>query len=167
MSGVLAPAARAGKFHFNSDVSFFLGSLGMEGTLVGLGNEVAVVTLTGFGTVKAMCENNGGNQAPGRNPISVSTEQTKEFVTNENGNALVEIIAPDPSEPEFAPSPTSKQAGCPNGNWTVEIVEGSTNWTAANVLVKDDFGNVQLDLDFTCTTFFVGDIATGIECEES
>jgi hypothetical protein len=168
LSGILVPAARAGKFHFTGNsVTFFLGSLGMEGTLAGLGNEVAEVTLTGYGTVEAMCQNKGGQQAPGRNAIVVNTQQTEVFVTDQNGMALVQVIAPDPTAPGFEPSPTPKQAGCPNGNWEVDIVDGSTDWNAATIVVKDEFGQVQLDLSYTCTTFFENGVATDIECVES
>lgn len=165
---VMAPAAWAGKFHFNS-IDFSLGgSLLVKGFLAGLGNDVAEVTLTGFGAVTALCENKGGNQAPGRNPIEVTAQQTDVFVSDSNGRALVQVIAPDPTAPEFEPSPTPKEAGCPNGNWNVVgIIDGSTDWTAATIVVKDGLGQVQLDLSFTCKTFFEDGVATGIECEES
>jgi hypothetical protein len=167
LAGILVPVAQAGKFHFNS-IDFSLGgSLLMEGHLVGLGNEVAEVTLSGYGSVVALCENNGGKQAPGRNPIQVGVQETGIFVSDSNGRALVAVIAPDPTAPEFAPSPTPKEAGCPNGNWSVVgIIDGSTNWTAASVVVKDEDGQVRVELMFACTTFFEDGIAIGVECEE-
>jgi len=162
---MLVPAAWAGNFHFNS-IDFGLGgSLVAQGDLAGLGNEAAEVTLTGQGFVTAMCENNGGQQAPGRNPILVSVQQSGVFVSDENGHALVEVIAPDPTSPEFEPSPTPKQAGCPNGNWAVVgIVDGSTAWTGATIIVKDESGQVQIELSFVCTTLFEGGLATDISC---
>jgi hypothetical protein len=164
----LVPAAQAGKFHFNS-IDFNLGgSLVLEGSLVGLGNQAAEVTLTGYGTVSALCQNKGGQQAPGRNPIYVSAQQSGLFVSGDNGRALVRVVAPDPTSPEYEPSPTPKEAGCPNGNWdVVGIEDGSTNWTAARVVVIDELGQVQVDLFYSCTTTFEDGLATGIACVES
>jgi hypothetical protein len=165
----MVTTAQAGSFRFNS-IDFSLGgSLLMLASLVGLGNDVAEVTLTGYGTVTALCQNKGGQQAPGRNPISVAMQETGLFVSDNNGRSLVRVIAPDPTAPQFEPSPTPKEAGCPNGNWNVVgIVDGSTNWTAASVLVKDSLGQVQIDLFFTCKTTFSEDgLATGVTCQES
>jgi hypothetical protein len=53
-------------------------------TVLGLGNEQAFVTLTGYGTVKAPCENKG-DASPGRNPIKMNVTETDEFVTDSNG----------------------------------------------------------------------------------
>ncbi len=162
---MLAQAAQAGNFHFNS-ITFELGSLIARGTLVGLGNQAAEVTLTAYGKVTALCQNKGGNQAPGRNPIAVDTQETDHIFTDENGNAQVEVTAPDPTFADVEPSPTPKEAGCPNGNWTVVgLVDGSTNWTAARVVVKDESGQVQLDLSFTCTTLFTNGVATDVSCD--
>jgi hypothetical protein len=165
---ILVTTALAGKFHFNS-VDFNLGgSLVMEGSLVGLGNDVAEVTLTGYGTVTALCENKGGTQAPGRNPILVEAQQTGVFISDSNGRALVRVVAPDPTAPEYAPSPTPKDAGCPNGNWeVVGVEEKSTNWTAARVVAKDELGQVQIDQTYACVTTFENGLATGITCTES
>lgn len=164
---ILVQAAWAGKFHFNS-VTFDLGSLVMNGDLVGLGNDVAEVTLTGYGTVQAMCQNKGGQQASGRNPIRMSVQQTEVYTTDSNGRALVQVIAEDPALSHFNPSPTSKQAGCPNGNWqVVDIVNGSTDWTAARVVVKDTAGLVQIDQSYTCTTFFENGVGVDVNCVEN
>jgi hypothetical protein len=168
IASLATQTARAGKFHFNS-INFSLGgSLLFQGTLVGLGNEEGEVTLLGFGEVTALCENNGGKQAPGRNPIVVSVVESGVFNTNSNGRALVEVIAPDPEVPEFAPSPTPKQAGCPNGNWNVVgIVEGSTNWTGAEIIVRDEAQQVRIHQTYNCTTFFEDGVGVAISCEET
>lgn len=164
---VFVPAAFAGQPHFNS-LNFSIGSsLDFLGVIVGLGNENAQVNLTAVGTVTAICQNKGGKQAPGRNPISVQVEQTVTAFVDENGRATVLVEAHDPTSPEFAPSPTPKEAGCPNGNWiVVGILEHSTNWTAAYVQLLDEAGIVQIDLSFTCTTFFENGMATGVACVE-
>ncbi len=167
LAGLLAQATQAGNFHFNS-LTFELGSFIARGNLAGLGNQAAEVTLTAFGKVTALCQNKGGQQAPGRNPIAVDTQETDHFFTDENGNALVEVIAPDPTFADVEPSPTPKDAGCPNGNWTVVgILDGPTNWTAARIVVKDESGLVQLDLSFACETFFdENGVATGVSCDQ-
>ena len=164
---IFVPPAFAGKFHFNT-LEFSIGhSLVLDGTLVGLGNEAAQVNLTAVGSVTAMCENRGGQRAPGRNPISVEVEQVVTVTFDSNGRALVFVLAPDPTSPEFEPSPTPKEAGCPNGNWSVvDILDSSTNWSAARIVVLDEAGIIQIDQSFTCTTFFENDVAIGIECVE-
>ena len=164
----LVPAAMAGKFHFNS-IDFNLGgSLVLQGSLVGLGNQVAEVMLTGYGTVSALCQNYGGQQALGRNPILVEAQQSGLFISGDNGRALVRVVAPDPTAPEYEPSPTPKEAGCPNGKWNVVgVIDGSTNWTSARVVVMDDLGQIQIDQTFTCTTTFENGLATGVSCIES
>jgi hypothetical protein len=167
LAATLAQAARAGKFHFNI-IEFNLGSLEMTGDLAGLGNEDARVTLTAYGTVQALCQNKGGQQAPGRNPIKTNTQQTGVFTTDSHGHVLVEVTAPDPILSGIKPSPTPKQAGCPNGNWkVVDLVDGATNWTAARVVVEDGLGRVQLDLSYTCTTFFANGVAVDVDCREN
>jgi hypothetical protein len=165
---LVVQSASAGKFHFNS-LNFSLGgSMLVQGSLVGLGNEGAEVTLFGYGTVMGLCENNGGKQAPGRNPVEVRVTETGVFHSDSNGRALVSVIAPDPEAPEFAPSPTPKQAGCPNGNWrVVGIVDGSTNWTGAEIIVKDQYNQVRIHQTYTCTTFFENGIAKNISCVEN
>jgi hypothetical protein len=163
----LVQAARAGNFHFNS-YAFRLGSLVLTGDLAGLGNAGATVTLIGRGTVAALCQNGAGQQAPGRNPIAIDVQQTNHFASDQNGHALVDVTLQDPTLLEIAPSPKPKQAGCPNGNWgVVGVVDGSTNWTAAEVIVADDAGNVQVRLSFACTTFFENGVGVGIQCVEA
>lgn len=165
---LVVQSASAGKFHFNS-LDFSLGgSMLVQGSLLGLGNEGVEVTLIGYGTVTGLCENNGGMQAPGRNPVEVSVKETGVFRSDSNGRALVAVIAPDPEAPEFAPSPTPKQAGCPNGNWqVVGIVDGSTNWTGAEIIVKDQDDQVRIHQTYTCTTFFENGLAKNISCVEN
>ena len=164
---VFVTATLAGNFHFNS-LNFDVGhSLVFEGVLAGLGNEEAEVSLTAVGSVTALCENRGGNQAPGQKPITVEVAQTIVVTTDSNGQAQVFILAPDPTSPDNEPSPTPKQAGCPNGNWkVVGIIDDSTDWTEARIVVTDDDGIVQIDLSFTCTTFFEDGVAVGVECQK-
>lgn len=152
LAGVLAPGAQAGSFHFNS-INFEYGSLDMTGNLVGIGNEDGTVTLIGTGLVTAICQNKGGKQAPGRNPIQAETQASETYTIGSNGHAYISFGTADPELSDIEPSPTPKSAGCPNGNWSVvDIVPDSTLWTAAEVIVRDSDGQIQLDLIFTCTT---------------
>lgn len=163
----LAPAVRAGNFHFNG-LRFSLSSLVLTGELVGLGNEGANVTLIGHGTVTALCQNKAGHLAPGRNPVAFDAHQANEFTADQNGRALIHVTLEDPTLLGSEPSPSPKQAGCPNGNWqVVAVADGSTNWTAAEVIVEDNEGNVQIVLSFACTTFFEDGVGVGIECMEA
>lgn len=165
---VFAPAAFAGQPHFNSFTFSIGSSLDFLGVIVGLGNENSLVKMTATGSVTAICENKGGGQAPGRNDISVEVEQTVTAFVDENGRATVLVEAPDPTSPGFEPSPNEKEAGCPNGKWTVVgIQDHSTNWTAAHIQVFDEAGIVQIDLLFTCTTFFdENGVGVSVTCVE-
>jgi hypothetical protein len=145
---VFMTSALAGRFHFTS-VTFEEGSLIMKGTLAGLGNEEGTVFLTAYGTATAFCENKGGKRAPGRNPIAFDLWEMDDFRTEANGIDYVEITIEDPQISDFDPVPTPKEAGCPNGNWTVTGIDTDTvNWTLAVVEVYDEFGTLQLSLSF-------------------
>lgn len=153
---------------FIGGVSFSAGSLIAQGDFVRYGNEDLLVTLIGSGTVKAMCENGGGNQSPGRNSITVSVSQTGLFSTDTNGKAAVTVTSPDPSMASFEPSPSPKDAGCPNGkSWhVVGIIDRSTNWTAATLTVQSrTTGEYLFNQSYTClTTFDSNGINTGVTC---
>jgi hypothetical protein len=152
--------------HFIGGVGFGLGSLVAQGNFAGYGSDNLVVTLTGSGTVKAMCENPGGNRAPGRNPILVAVNQTGTFLTGQNGKVAITVTSPDPTAAGFEPSPTPKQAGCPNGNWrVVDIIDRSTNWTAARITIKSAAGELYFDQRYSCvTTFDANGINTAVSC---
>jgi hypothetical protein len=167
MALLLAQAAGAGKVHFNSAPLFSIGSLVMNGNLAGLGNEVAKVTFTATGTVQAMCQNNGGKQAPGRNPIQAVITVTDYFTSTTNGLAPVEMTAPDPTLQDFPSSPTPKEAGCPNGKWkVVDIIQDLTYWTGARILVQDIHDTVLIDLSYQCTTTYVNGVGQ-VSCQEN
>lgn len=131
--------AFAGKMHFNSDPVVRLGnSLNVEGDLVGVGGgQGALVTVTGTGTanVVAMCENRGGNQAPGQNPLIAETTSSATFgPVPDNGRVHVDLTIPDPTIADVIGSIDSKRAGCPNGNWNVVGLDpGSVDWIFLNL----------------------------------
>lgn len=153
--------------HFVGGVGFGLGSLIAQGNFAGYGNDPLLVTLTGTGTVKAMCENKGGNRAPGRNPIWASVSQTGQFTTDGNGKVAIVVTSPDPTAAGFEPSPTPKQAGCPNGNWrVVDIIDRSTNWTGARLQIQSlSTSEMLFDKSYSCvTTFDANGINTAVSC---
>jgi hypothetical protein len=152
---VLVQVAGAGGSVRLNSVNFSLGSLELRAVLVGLGNEVSEVKLVAKGAVNALCQNKGGTLAPGRNPILVTITAESQWVTTDsNGRAEVLAIARDPEFSNLKPSPTPKQAGCPNGKWTVVGFEESskTNWTLAQVIVKNRDGVTQIDKNYTLKT---------------
>lgn len=146
--------ASAGSPHFIGTVGFRSGSLHATGDLAGLGNTNVTVRMDAYATVIALCQNNGGNQAPGRNPIRVTTVVTDVETPDRNGRATVELVAEDPlTLATPPPSPSPKTAGCPNGNWTViGFMPGSTQWTGATISVIDNLTHVVLlRNNYTCT----------------
>ncbi|MBZ0291732.1 MAG: hypothetical protein K8L99_04110 [Anaerolineae bacterium] len=144
--------------------SFGRGSLILTGVIRGLGNTTnndVVTVLTGTALVSAECVNKGGNVALGRNPIEVAiTIQSEPLQADSNGNASVYIRIPDPATISPPPvSPTPKQAGCPNGKWSVRgLQDGSARWQSARVVVLRN-GSTELLENYTCT-----DDGTNISC---
>lgn len=126
--------AWAGKWALGS-ITFRIGSLEAEGDLRGTGNTDYAAVLTGYARVTALCQNKGGNTAPGRNPITARVIQTGWFTTQKNGRSFFDITAENPTIAQLSPSPTPKQAGCPNGNWKVVGVDGSSVvWQYASIV---------------------------------
>jgi len=146
--------ASAGSPHFVGTTSFRSGSLIFSGDLAGLGNENVTVRMDADAIAIAKCQNKGGNIAPGRNPIQITQTVSASVVPDENGRAHIELVALDPATINPPPvSPTPKQAGCPNGNWTVTgFMPGSTQWTGARLFVIDNVTHaILVQLNFICS----------------
>jgi hypothetical protein len=82
----------------------------------GFGNQPAVATIALKGTVRYTCQNNGGNQAPGQNPVPASTTGSQDLGNaDHNGRGVLNLTV----GPIAASATVSgKTAGCPNENWS-------------------------------------------------
>lgn len=138
-----------GEPHFLGSVVFSLGSLVANGALAGLGSTDVTVTLNATGVPVVSCTNNGGNQAPGQNPPKVSASGKQYLVHatyTKNGRTSFFVETSSP-----APFTSAKQAGCPNNNWTAQIV--FVYWTNATITVSNTAtGTVFIQQNYTCTT---------------
>ena len=84
------------------------------GEASGLGNRPAVAHVTVHGTVTYTCQNKGGNQAPGQNPIdATSTFDQNLGNSDHNGRGVLDVTATVTASATIS----GKVAGCPNGNW--------------------------------------------------
>jgi hypothetical protein len=81
----------------------------------GFGNQPAVATIKLDASVSYTCQNQGGNQAPGRNPVPESTSGSQDLGNaDHNGRGVINLTV------TFSPAATvpGKSIGCPNGHWT-------------------------------------------------
>jgi hypothetical protein len=91
------------------------------GTIAGLGNADLGLDLSGSGFATFTCTNKGGTTAPGQNKVPVSVTPESEVVLGssiKNGSVTLPSIGPATVP---TPTPTSQEAGCPNGNWTASV----------------------------------------------
>ena len=132
-----------------SSVTFSLGSLIAKGNVSGIGNTDVTMVLDASGIPAIVCTNGGGNQVPGQSSPKVTAEGSQKLLGNDplrkNGKAAfgVETLPPPPL--------TWDQAGCPNSNWTAQIV--FVYWTNAVISVYDSTTQaLLLKQNYTCTT---------------
>jgi hypothetical protein len=164
ISLITASLANAGGWSVNN---WSIGSLVADGWYAGLGSGTFNISVTGTGTVSALCQNNGGNIAPGRNPVTFRVSETGSFLADENGRIDAVVAAPNPTLVNLTVSPTPKTAGCPSDSWTVVGLDTSKiDWTGANItVVNASTGAVKHNLNFTCnTTHDASGVATDVDC---
>ena len=109
--------------------------------LTGLGNADVTITVKTTGSATTLCTNPGGTAAPGQNKVPVKPSASQTFPATEikNGNLCVCLTTEPP------PSPTAKQAGCPNNNWSASITD--VTFATAEIIVVQS-GKVVLDQKF-------------------
>src|SRR5438552_11257182 len=62
----------------------------------GFGNQPAVATIVLAGTVRYTCENNGGNDSPGQNPVQASTTGSQDLGNaDHNGRGVLNLTRTD------------------------------------------------------------------------
>ncbi len=170
LAAITVTASYAGSMTFG----FRTGSLIADGEIWGWGFADKDVQLTAQGYATALCQNNGGKIAPGRNPVYVAVTATGTFHTDVNGRTAVFLEAFETLQ-AASPSPTPKTAGCPSDSWTlVGLASHATNWTAANIVATDSADGSLLDQkNYSCVTTFGPDTngdgvaeSTGVTCTE-
>jgi hypothetical protein len=106
------------------------GTFTLTGDGSGQGNTRLVATIVISGTVRYTCENNGGNQAPGQNPVPATTSGSQDVrPTGHNGRSIVDLTV---GPLTVAPTIGGKAAGCPNNSWkgVDPVQEGPVTATA-------------------------------------
>ncbi|HSL46662.1 MAG TPA: hypothetical protein VK897_24720 [Anaerolineales bacterium] len=139
-------------------VAFRPGSLIATGVFTGLGGyaEGVDAKLAARGIAIVACTNQGGTEAPGQNPnILANGEQAvgPQDITKK-GTAPLNVRA--------VPGPiTATEGGCPNKNWTAEIVD--VLWTNATIYTYDAAtGDLLLQRDYICDP--AKQTATSVSC---
>ncbi len=142
-------------------VKFAIGSLIATGTFTGLGGykQGVDVELSASGNPVVLCTNQGENQAPGQNPAKLSVVGNQ-FI----GPQLITKKGTAPLDVTAEPGPiTGTQGGCPNDNWSAEIV--SVSWTNATISVYDNkTGALLLQKNYLCDP--AQQTSTSVSCTE-
>ena len=131
-----------------SGVSFSLGSLIATGNVSGIGRTDVTMVLDASGVPAIVCTNGGDNQVPGQSSPKVSAQGLQNLLGNDalrkNGKSPFDVET-------VTPSITWEEAGCPNSNWTAEIV--FVYWTNASISVYDSVTQaLLLKQDYVCNT---------------
>jgi len=130
-----------------------------DGNFSGLGSVPAFATLTVNGLATYTCTNQGGNAAPGQNPVpaqSGSSGPVDLGNADHNGRGTITGLTASVTAP---PTPTPQQAGCGGGgsnNWTVTL--NTLTATSAQLVITQG-GSV-----IFCRNYTQGGPAIGTAC---
>jgi len=108
------------RLHTIGGAGFNSGSVIIDVTLAGYGNSELSFDAFITGTdLQATCVNKGGNIAPGQELVSIfQTVSNQTVEADENGNATVNTTI------DVAGQVDARDAGCPNGKWSVNGLTG-------------------------------------------
>jgi hypothetical protein len=127
--GAFAAFAFAASAHFIGTPTCSKSSSGVltcSGKAAGLGNGPIEAFLTADSiNATYVCRNHGGNIAPGQGTFTGPAEGQHEPIASHNGQITFSPSLQPPA------NPTSAEAGCPSGKWTVE----RTSLTYMNVVL--------------------------------
>jgi hypothetical protein len=145
------------RLSFAGGVSTDGGSLRAWARVAGVGGDggSVIVTLKLESTdapLIAMCQNKGGNQAPGQNPVEVSLLQQEYLTVDSNGSGVAYFHV------DYLPS--ARDAGCPNRNWIVTDLLGYLQVTMTEVNTLDG------EMVQTVLSCYVEDTNSVVECTE-
>ena len=121
--GLSATFAVAASVHFKQNRKPTIADNGLtatiSGALSGLGNGDITVTVTAEGVGSTILTSPGGNAAPGQNKVPFTLVGTQSIPASEikNGNVSFSVTTEAPT------TPTPKDAGAPNNNWTVVLTD--------------------------------------------
>jgi hypothetical protein len=117
-SVLFATAAQAQSPHFvgtPSCTKSLSSGLTCSGKAAGLGNGPTAAFLTaGSITANYVCQNKGGNVAPGQPVVTQNVTGPTQNITPRNGQITFSPTIPPPTPPSAATE-------CPNGNWKVVL----------------------------------------------
>ena len=121
--GLVTTAAVAASVHFKNNRTPTFTDNGLtatvSGALAGLGNEDVTITVSANGLGSTLCTNPGGKVVPGQNKVPFTLDATQTISASEikNGNLSFSLTTAAPA------TPTPKEAGCPNNNWSVTLTD--------------------------------------------
>ena len=130
------------------NVTWSLGSLVADATLVGLGKTDVTANLEARGLPVIICTNYGSNDVPGHSYPKITASGKQELfgddVFRRNGKSPFRVKTEDLTI-------SWSEAGCPNPNWSARI--NFVFWTDATITVKDlASGEVLFEQFYECLT---------------
>jgi hypothetical protein len=129
------------------------------GNFSGLGNTPAFANLTVTGVATYTCTNQGGNAAPGQNPVPANPGASGPVGlgnSDHNGRGTITTITASVTAP---PTPTAQEVGCGG--------TGSTKWTVTLNSLTATAAHLEITEGSTlvfCRNYTLGGPATGTAC---